>query len=380
MTSARYRPHRGGLESVVYHVSEELQRQGHCVCIVANRFPRALPAHEIINWIPVTRMHFLQPDWTFFGQSCFDLFLAGIFFLHWTAYCLKKLIREFQPDVIISHYLSDHAEFVGRYLLKNSASIRWVISLHGGDVDRESFPEKTNGERFNRLSRQANGLTAYSGDLAVQAQVLEPSLKREIEVIHNGVDAGRFANAKPYLNDCPYILAVGQLVSHKGFDLLIKAFAQVTEKYPRVRLWIAGEGVQRNELEMLISQNQLVDRVQLFGKVDEAMVESLMAGCLFIAMPSRREPFGIVALEGMAAGKLVLTASVGGLLEFIPSPPNRFIRLDVFAWAQALDEWLVLAMSGQLKSDVNVYEARKRDWSLVASHYLQVYEQVLHHV
>jgi len=69
--------------------------------------------------------------------------------------------------------------------------------------------------------------------------------------------------------------------------------------------------------------------VQLPGKVDEATVAALMAGCLFIAMPSRRESFGMVALEGMAAGKPVLATPTGGLPEFLPAPPNRLVVPEV---------------------------------------------------
>ena len=215
--------------------------------------------------------------------------------------------------------------------------------------------------------------------MAAQAQTLEPALQGKIQVIHNGVDAGCFAINKPYPADCPYVLAVGQLLSHKGFDLLLDAFTQAAGKYPKVQLWIAGDGPQRTELETLIHQKELVQRVRLFGKVDEATVASLMAGCLFIAMPSRREPFGIVALEGMAAGKAVLATPVGGLPEFLPVPPNRLVVPEVGAWVVALDEWLALAMTGQLQANGNAQEAAKHDWSHVARQYLRVYERILYH-
>lgn len=377
---SRYLPHRGGLESVVYHLAREFRQQGHTVQIVTNRYPRTLPASEDVDGVQVTRLHFLLPDLKYLRAFRFDLWLAGLWYRFYTVEVLRRMINKFQPDIINNHYLNEVAELTQRCLADRFPVIPWVISLHGGDVDGEPSFGRTNKERFSRLSRQANGLTACSNFLAIQAQSLEPALHGIIEVIHNGVDLGHFVDAKPYPADCPYILAVGQLESQKGFDLLIEAFAQVAGKYPKVQLWIAGDGGQRTALEMLIRQKELVQRVRLLGKVDEATVASLMVGCSFVTMPSRREPFGIVALEGMAAGKAVLASPVGGLPEFLPAPPNRMVAPEVTAWVAALDEWLGLAMSGKLRAEGNVQEALKRDWSNVARQYLQVFDQVIHHV
>jgi glycosyltransferase involved in cell wall biosynthesis len=380
LITARYLPHRGGLESVVYHLASKFHQQGHTVQIVTNRYPRTLPAREEIDGIQVTRLHFLLPDLKYLRNSRFDLWLAGLWYRFHTEQVLRRMINEFCPDIINNHYLNEVAEFTFHSLAGRSPAIPWVISLHGGDVDGEPLFGRTNRERFSRLSQQGNGLTACSRFLAIQAQILEPALQGKIEVIHNGVEVGGFADAKPYSSDCPYILAVGQLAPHKGFDLLIEAFAQVAKRYPRVQLWIAGDGAQRTALEMLIRQKKLIERVQLLGKADEAMVASLIAGCLFVAMPSRREPFGIVALEGMAAGKPVMASNVGGLPEFLSVPINRLVVPEVAAWSTALDEWLALGMSGQLKADGNVQEACKHDWSKVSDQYLQVYEEVIQHV
>jgi glycosyltransferase involved in cell wall biosynthesis len=377
MISARYLPHRGGLESVVYHLAQEFRQEGHSVQIVTSQYPRTLPAREELDGVQVTRLRFLLPDLKYLRNSRFDLYLAGLWYRFYTHRVLRRMINDFQPDIVNNHYLNEVAEFTGYCLAGAPSTLPWVISLHGGDVDGEPLFGRTNKERFSKLSRQANRLTACSNFLAIQAQSLEPIPQGKIEVIHNGVDAQCFADAKPYPADCPYILAVGQLASHKGFDLLIDAFAQVAEKYPKVQLWIAGDGAQRTALEMLIRQKKLVQHVQLLGKVDEEIVASLMAGCLFVAMPSRRESFGLVALEGMAAGKLVLASPVGGLPEFLPVPPNRLVAPEVAAWAIALDEWLSLAESGQLQADGNTYKAIKRDWSNVARQYLQVYTRVI---
>jgi glycosyltransferase involved in cell wall biosynthesis len=377
LITSRYLPHRGGLESVVSHLAQEYTRQGHVVQIVTNRYPRSLPGREEINGVAVTRLHFLLPDLKYLRNSRFDLWLAGWWYRFRTGQILRRIISDFMPDVINNHYLNEVAEVSGRCVAKFSIQVPWVISLHGADVDGEPYLSLINKKRFLYLSKQADGLTACSAFLAGQAQTLESGLAERITVIHNGVDTQSFACASPRQSEYPYILAVGQLMHHKGFDLLIRAFAKVTKKYPQVQLWIAGDGPQHLALEEIIRQQVLAERVKLLGKVDESQVASLMAGCLFVAMPSRREPFGIVALEGMAAGKPVLAAPVGGLPEFLPEPPNRLVGLNVESWADALDQWLSLAVEGRLKANGNMQAAQEHDWSKVAGQYLRVYEQVL---
>ena len=377
LVSSRYLPHRGGLETVVHNLSQELQNQGHEVHIVTNRYPRTLPAHERINGISVIRLHFLLPDWTFLRRSHIDLFLAGLLYRSWTKFLLGKLIHDFQPDVINSHYLSETAEFVGRCLPEKGKSIPWVISLHGGDVDGEPFKDKAHLERFRRIAQQADRLIACSGFLARQAAELEPALAEKIQVIHNGVDVNLFSQAEKNAIRQPYILAVGQLVRHKGFDVLVEAFGEVSEKHQNVNLVIAGDGECRPELEKQIREKGLGDRVLLAGGVEAAKVASLMAGCLFVTMPSRREPFGMSALEGMAAGRCVLAAPVGGIPEFLPCPPNQMVPLDIPGWAQVLDDWMSKATTGNLDGSANRAAAQEHTWQKVTTEYLKVYQQVL---
>ena len=375
LTAARYYPHRGGLESVVHQLSRELQRQGHTVCILTNRYPRTLPGYEVLDGIPIRRLHFLLPSLIYLRHFRFHLLLAGLFFRPWTNYQLRRLVHDFQPDLINSHYLNETAEFVGQVLPKTRKLIPWVISLHGGDVDGEPFLDKAHLDRFRRLARQAGRLTACSGFLARQAVELEPSIEKKIQVIHNGVDTGLFAKAEIPVNSVPYFLAVGQLVRHKGFGLLIDAFSQIAVKYPNVNLLIAGEGEFRLDLEVKIKESGLGGRVNLLGKVEAAKVASLMAGSLFVTQPSHREPFGIVALEGMAAGKCVLATPVGGIPEFLPCPPNRMVPLDESSWVRALDEWLDKAARGQLDGSANRAIAQKYTWQAVTEQYMRIFQR-----
>jgi glycosyltransferase involved in cell wall biosynthesis len=193
-------------------------------------------------------------------------------------------------------------------------------------------------------------------------------------VIHNSVDCGVFAAARPYPHERAYVAAVGQLVAHKGFDLLIEAFAKVDARFPDVDLLIAGDGDYDEELTRLIQAHGLKDRVHLLGRVDKETVASLFVGSLFVAVPSRREPFGIVALEGMAAARRVLATPVGGIPEFLPTDVNRMVEPDLDRWVGALEDWLAIPRDKDVANvPSNRVQAERFASNSVASEYMKTY-------
>jgi len=370
LVTSRYLPHLGGLATVVHHLAQEMRHSGHDVLVVANRYPRSLPSKETIGGVRVKRLLFLYPQSRFLRQRRFDLLLASLWYAWRTTCQLAQVIRDYRPDVVNLHYLASPGPFL--WLLQPWLLFPWVVSLHGGDVRGEPYHSHFNGWLFRAAVSRANVITACSRRLADEATQLTPIPPGRLHVIHNGVDCQRFACAAPYAHPKSYIAAVAQLVPHKGFDLLINAFGDVAGMFPDVDLLIAGDGTCRGELAELISKRGLTERVRLLGSADESTVASLMTGCLFAAVPSRREAFGIVALEAMAAGKRVLATPVGGIPEFLPPGINRMVGPERAAWASALADWLSLDRS-RLDGTANQAQTQHLGWEQVAAHYLQVY-------
>ena len=372
LVASRYLPHHGGLPTVVHHLAQELHNSGHDALVVASRYPRSLPASEVIDGIPVKRLLFLYPQSRFLRQRRFDLLLASLCYPWRTTCQLSQVIRDYKPDVVNLHSLAPPGLFL--WLLQPWLRYPWIVSLHGGDVRGEPYHSYFNRWLFRAAVSRATAITACSRRLAEEATELAPIPPGRLRVIHNGVDCQRFASAAPYAHPKPYIAAVAQLVPHKGFDLLINAFGDVAGRFPDVDLLIAGDGTCRGELAELISKRRLTERVRLLGRVDEWLVASLMRGCLFVAVPSRREAFGIVALEAMAAGKRVLATLVGGIPEFLPPGINSMVAPERGAWAIALGDWLSLDHS-RLDGTANQAHAQHLSWGKMAAHYQQVYCQ-----
>jgi len=113
------------------------------------------------------------------------------------------------------------------------------------------------------------------------------------------------------------VLFVGRLTPQKGLDYLIRAIPIVASRHPRVRLLMVGDGWMRTELEQTASA--LPDRWRFIftGHIpDNQLSEAFGCADVFV-VPSVYEPFGIAALEGMAAGVPVVVSKVGGLAEIV---------------------------------------------------------------
>jgi glycosyltransferase involved in cell wall biosynthesis len=187
--------------------------------------------------------------------------------------------------------------------------------------------------------QEADAITACSRYLLDKAIQIEPAAAKG-RVIHNGVDLERFHDKTPYRHPRPYLLAFGRLTYKKGFDMLLDAFAQLTLEHQQVDIILAGAGEERQSLQAQVERLGLAERVHFFGRADACEVVRLLNGCRFVIVPSRQEPFGIAALEALAAGKPVLATCVGGLAELVQGPGTRLVVPTAAALRDGLAQWL----------------------------------------
>lgn len=225
-----------------------------------------------------------------------------------------------RADVIYGHYLFPTgaiAAAAGRM-----AKRPWVLTAHGGDV--RNLASTT----IARLS--SPGVTGASAIIAVSRflaeQLRESGLAMPpVHVIDMGVDMDRFRpsdrgaarRAHGLPEDVPVILSVGGLNERKNPLRLLQAFRMVQSRHPRARLVFVGAGPQEAALRAGIRLEGLDDAVVLTGALPAASVAEWMAACDLLALPSRVEPLGVVALEALASGRPVVATRIGGTAEVV---------------------------------------------------------------
>ena len=152
-----------------------------------------------------------------------------------------------------------------------------------------------------------------------------PRLRRKTEVVPNFIDIGRTETLarcalplewRHLVSKGPLIVVVGRLVAQKRVDLTIRAVAELVRHEPTVRVAVVGDGPERKRLEALSETLGVAQTIHFCGYQSNPF--PFVRAATAICMPSRDESFGMVALEGLALGKAVVTCDdSGGTLEVI---------------------------------------------------------------
>ncbi|GIW21120.1 MAG: hypothetical protein KatS3mg068_0127 [Candidatus Sericytochromatia bacterium] len=111
------------------------------------------------------------------------------------------------------------------------------------------------------------------------------------------------------------VMSVGRMVPEKGFQVLINATTNVLYNYPNVRFVISGKGPMLDNLRNQVEYMGLSDRVWFLGYTSDEDLNKLFVVSDIAVFPSLYEPFGITAIEAMAAGTPVVVSDTGGLGE-----------------------------------------------------------------
>lgn len=137
---------------------------------------------------------------------------------------------------------------------------------------------------------------------------------------------------------------LGRLVSDKGIDLAIKAFhtliekQQISQEDEILSLTIIGEGQDMEKLVQMVSDLQLQERVHFKGTLKgDLLVNCLNEHQVLLVPSSWEEPFGMVALEGMACGCMPIVSDGGGLPEAVGALGVVFPRGDVNALSKCME-------------------------------------------
>jgi glycogen synthase len=293
--SPAFLPHVGGLELNVANLAANIQRAGHEVTVVTTtpgtepdpfpfRVVRCPSARELLRWVRWCDLFFQA-----------NVSLRGL----WPLLLVRR-------PWVVSHH---------SWYCRSDGRIAWQDRL----------------KRF--LLRYAAASIAVSqavaDDLAIPSIVIpNPYRDRQFRIL-------------PGIERTGELLFVGRLVSDKGVDVLLEALAILAREGLSANLTVVGEGPEAPRLHEHTRRLGLADRVELLGTRTGEELAQILNRHRVLVVPSRyREPFGIVALEGIACGCLVVGSAGGGLAEAIGPCGVTFKNGDAADLARVLGEVL----------------------------------------
>ena len=172
----------------------------------------------------------------------------------------------------------------------------------------------------------------------------------KVKEVHCGLEMAFHAVAPVPIPDIPRLVCVGRLCEQKGQLLLMEAAHRLAQKGIGFEIVLAGDGEMRAEVERLIRQYALEDRVRITGWISSDQVREEIFAARGLVLPSFAEGLPVVIMEAMALRRPVLTTYVAGIPELV--------RPGETGWlfpAGSVDE-LAVAMETFLTAPVDVLE------------------------
>ncbi|MBD3789212.1 MAG: glycosyltransferase [Campylobacterales bacterium] len=227
---------------------------------------------------------------------------------------VKKMIREFQPDIVHAHFASSYG-LIGA--LCGFSPL--IVSVWGSDVF--SFPSKSWLHKLilEYNLKRADRILSTSWAMAEETKHYTD---KEIGVIPFGIDTQRFRPMQVeglFDKDDLVIGTIKSLEEVYGIEYLIKAFKIVYDKYPQLplRLLIVGGGSLEGELKKLAKDLGIADQTLFTGKVPYEEVPRYHNMLSIFVSVSNSESFGVAVIEASSCERPVIVSNVGGLPEVV---------------------------------------------------------------
>ena len=312
-------PYIGGAEILTARLMLELRERGYEFLVVTSHDNLELPDEAHYGEIPVHRIQVRAA----FGDH--DLSALGE-----ARQQLAEVKRAFAPQVL-------HVNVCGPSLLIHlqTADVHPVPSLIALHNEVMASQTAGPGSLLHQAMQTATWVTACSETVLGQARQVAPQITARSSAVLHGVDLGTEPSSPP---TPPSLLCLGRLMPQKGLDLALEAFARLVDRFPALRLRIAGDGVARAGLERQAADLGLASTVDFLGWVDPDRVHDLIEEATIVLLPSRREGLSMVAVQAASRERPIVGCRAGGLPEVVVHMQNGILveREDADGLAKAI--------------------------------------------
>jgi glycogen(starch) synthase len=373
----------GGISPHVFFLAKSLAQSGVKVYVVTCDFPGA-PAHEVIDEVEVYRVDSYKnpaPDFATW------VYLMNLNMQKEAAAIVNKLGAKI--DVFHAHDWLVATAGIG---LKHVFRKPLLVTMHSTEIGRRdglhTNTEKMIHETEAWLTYEAWKVICCSDYMVSHVRWAFGLPEDKLVMIPNGVNINLYDKieadlasfrAKFALPEEKIVLYVGRLVYEKGIHVLINAVPKVLGKV-NAKFIIVGSGYMKEQLLNIVRSMSLEHKVLFVGFADDETLLRLQKCADVSVVPSLFEPFGIVALEAMAAKSPVVVSDTGGLSEIVKHDVTGFKAYpnnpESLAWGITkilLDE----NYRNYIRENAYRQVQEKYDWEKIALQTKAIYQAVL---
>ncbi len=231
---------------------------------------------------------------------------------------IYKIIKHSEPDVVISNFSYINPAVLFGKLLGVKRNIAWFHTAFGHT--KPSLLKVWNKTMYLNM---ADVVLANSKVLQNEMHTVYKVSKGKIRSIPFWTNIANYrSNANElYIAKDETVINIGcpgRLVADKNHALVIKAVYQLKQSNEQsLRLYIAGDGPYRKQLETLVRDLNLEQEVVFLGLLDVQKMTAFYEAMNVVVLPSFHEAFGLVFIEAIALGTPVLVSNAFGALDFI---------------------------------------------------------------
>lgn len=233
-------------------------------------------------------------------------------------------------DVIHGHWIFPSGLLA--VIIGEVRGIPVVVTSHGAYIQEFDKQNRLVQSLIQLTLARASAIVAVGRGHARLLGKIAPGCVDKTHIVDMGVvmpDAevsisdARIALGLP--QDEQIIMYVGNLIANKGPDLFVQAARLISEALGTCKFLVIGQGPLKADLEMLAADLGLTDQIRFLGPVAHDEVNNWLFAADLLVVPSRREPFGLIAIEAMACAKPIVAADVGELSSNIRDGVNGLL-------------------------------------------------------
>ena len=387
MVSDFFFPQPGGVESHIYQLSSKLMDRGHKVIIITHAYDGRTGVRYLTNGIKVYHV----PFFVVYRSTTFPTVFS--FFPMFRNIVLRERIEIVHGHASLSS-LCHEAILHGR-----SMGLRTVFTDHSlfGFADAGSiFANKLLKFTLSDVDHvicvshtcKENTVLRASLDPLMVSAIPNAVVAENFRPLSHSAPSATNTHRPRHPNPAPprqhlgphdtiTIVVISRLFYNKGTDLLTAAVPRILENHPNTRFIIAGSGPKAIDLEQMIEQNVLQDRVEMLGPVRHEEVRDVMVRGHIYLHPSLTEAFGTVIVEAASCGLYVVCTRVGGIPEVLPDHMTVFARPEEDDLVAATGRAIAALRAGKVRTELFHEQVKSMySWTNVAQRTERVYDGI----